>query len=71
MKYTLEEIKHAVRVIKETCVEHYSDCCGCPLDQVGGWGEHTCIMNLEWPPVSWDVDEIGEGFSDTEGGDGW
>lgn len=58
MKYTIDEIKHAVRVLKETCIEQKNDCCECPFWQVDDWGEHECILETEWPEY-WDVDKIG------------
>lgn len=64
MKYTVEEIKHAARVLKETCREHSNDCWECPLGQVDDWGEHTCILDGEWPEGWWNIDKIGEAMSD-------
>jgi len=64
MKYTIEEIKHAARVLKETCGEHSNDdCWECPLGQVDDWGDHTCILDDEWPE-GWNVDRIGKEMSD-------
>ena len=58
MKHTIDEIKHAARVLKEACRERKNDCWGCPLEQRDPDGWRTCILDVEWPE-DWDVDLIG------------
>lgn len=53
MKYTIEEIIHAARVLREAC-GGYSDCRRCPLEQEDYRGRRKCILDSEWPE-NWDV----------------
>lgn len=59
MKYTIEQLKSAARVLKENCQEHGSDCWTCPLHTVNDGGECLCIMDEEWP-INWHIDKIKE-----------
>lgn len=63
MKYTLEEIKHAARVLKETCEEQARGCAGCPLSYDAGWG-YMCVLDTGGYsssfPGDWDLDKINQ-----------
>lgn len=49
MKHTIDELKHAARVLKENCSEHIK-CLGCPL-------EDLCDLNILCPD-DWEVERI-------------
>lgn len=52
MKYTIEQLKSAARVLKENCQEHGSDCWTCPLHTVNDGEECLCIINSAVKPLA-------------------